>query len=129
MAQAVLTVWRFDDPSGGRDAARALAARGEESLMPRGCAVVTWAVGDRAPAVDPGCWDVGPEPLEGAYWGLLLGLVFFVRILGEAADDSGALTGSLADVGIGPDLVEQVRERVTPGTSALLALTTGAGVD
>jgi uncharacterized membrane protein len=38
----------------------------------------------------------------------------------------GGLTGSLADVGIDDDFIRQVRERVTPGTSALFALTSGA---
>jgi len=37
----------------------------------------------------------------------------------------GALGGSLNDVGI-DDFIRQVREKVTPGTSALFALTSGA---
>jgi uncharacterized membrane protein len=38
----------------------------------------------------------------------------------------GALTGSMADVGIDDDFIRQVRDKVTPGTSALFALTSGA---
>jgi uncharacterized membrane protein len=38
----------------------------------------------------------------------------------------GALGGSLDDVGIDDDFIRQVREKVTPGTSALIALTSGA---
>ena len=38
----------------------------------------------------------------------------------------GAIGGSLADVGIDDDFIKQVREKVTEGTSALLALTSGA---
>jgi uncharacterized membrane protein len=38
----------------------------------------------------------------------------------------GALTGSMADVGIDDDFIKQVREKVTEGTSALFALTSGA---
>ena len=38
----------------------------------------------------------------------------------------GALTGSMADVGIDDDFVKQVREKVTEGTSGLFALTSGA---
>ena len=38
----------------------------------------------------------------------------------------GALGGSLDDVGIDDDFIRQVREKVTPGTSALFALTSGA---
>ena len=39
---------------------------------------------------------------------------------------TGALSGSLAGVGIDDDFIRQVREKVTPGTSALFALTSGA---
>ena len=39
---------------------------------------------------------------------------------------TGALSGSLADVGIDDDFIRQVREKVTRGTSALFALTSGA---
>ena len=38
----------------------------------------------------------------------------------------GGLSGSLADVGIDDDFIKQVREKVTPGTSALFALSSGA---
>jgi Zn-dependent protease with chaperone function len=52
---------------------------------------------------------------------------FFVPFLGAAIGAGmGGLTGSLADVGIDDDFIRQVREKVTPGTSALFALTSGA---
>ena len=38
----------------------------------------------------------------------------------------GALMGSITDVGIDDDFIKQVREKVTPCTSALFALTSGA---
>jgi uncharacterized membrane protein len=50
-----------------------------------------------------------------------------VPFLGAAIGAStGALSGSLADVGIDDDFIKQVRDKVTPGTSALFALTSGA---
>jgi uncharacterized membrane protein len=66
----------------------------------------------------------------GALWGMLFGLIFFVPFLGMATGAGmGALGGSLADVGIDDDFIRQVREKVTPGTSALFALTSGATED
>jgi uncharacterized membrane protein len=57
----------------------------------------------------------------------LFGLIFFVPFLGAAIGAGmGALSGSLADVGIDGDFIRQVREQVTPGTSALFTLTSGA---
>ena len=35
----------------------------------------------------------------------------------------GALAGSLADVGIGDESIREIREQVTPGTSALFLMT------
>ena len=41
----------------------------------------------------------------------------------------GALTGSMADVGIDDKFINGVKQRVTPGTSALFLLTSDAVVD
>jgi uncharacterized membrane protein len=41
----------------------------------------------------------------------------------------GALAGSMADVGIDDNFIKQAREKITPGTSALFLLTSGATVD
>ena len=66
----------------------------------------------------------------GALWGFLFGLIFFVPLLGMAIGAGmGALGGSLDDVGIDDDFIKEVREKVTPGTSALFALTSGATED
>jgi len=40
-----------------------------------------------------------------------------------------ALGGSLTDVGIDDDFINQIREQVTPGTSALFVLTSRAVTD
>jgi uncharacterized membrane protein len=66
----------------------------------------------------------------GVFWGMLFGLIFFVPLLGMAIGAGmGAWGGSLADVGIDDDFIKQVREKVTPGTSALFTLTSGATED
>ena len=66
-------------------------------------------------------------------WGwarVLFGLIFFVPILGLAIGAaSGAILGSLADVGISNDFIDNVREKVTPGTSALFLLSSDAVQD
>jgi uncharacterized membrane protein len=72
----------------------------------------------------------GVGALGGAFWGFLFGLIFFIPLLGLALGAAmGALSGSLADVGIDDDFIKQVREKVTPGTSALFVLTSGATED
>jgi uncharacterized membrane protein len=41
----------------------------------------------------------------------------------------GALAGSMSDVGINDEFIRQVREQVTPGTSALFVMTSNSVVD
>ena len=61
---------------------------------------------------------------------MLLGLIFFVPLLGAAVGAAtGALAGALTDVGVDDEFIRQTREKVTPGTSALFALTTGETAD
>ena len=57
---------------------------------------------------------------------MLFGLIFFVPLLGAAIGAGiGALAGSMTDVGISDDFINSVKQRVTPGTSALFVLSSG----
>jgi uncharacterized membrane protein len=90
-------------------------------------AVVSWPQGNKKPTTHQLHSTSGAGALGGAFWGFLFGLIFFVPFLGAAIGAGmGALTGSMADVGIDDDFIKQVREKVTEGTSALFALTSGA---
>jgi uncharacterized membrane protein len=67
----------------------------------------------------------------GARWGgLLFGMIFFVPLLGMAVGAAmGALSGSMADVGIDDDFIKGVQKNVTPGTSALFVMSSNAVAD
>ena len=68
--------------------------------------------------------------MGGAFWGFLFGLIFFVPLLGAAIGAAmGALTGSMSDVGISDKFINDVKQRVTPGTSALFLLSSDAVID
>jgi uncharacterized membrane protein len=72
----------------------------------------------------------GAGALGGAFWGFLFGLIFFVPLLGLAVGAAtGALAGSLTKVGIDEDFVSSIREKITPGTSALFVMTSDAVID
>jgi uncharacterized membrane protein len=59
-----------------------------------------------------------------------VGLIFVVPLIGAAVGAAtGALLGSLRDVGISDRLIRDVREKVTPGTSALMLLSTDSVYD
>jgi uncharacterized membrane protein len=72
----------------------------------------------------------GVGAVGGAFFGFLLGLIFFVPLLGAALGaEMGALTGSLGDIGIDDDFIKQVREEVMEGDSALFTLTSEAKLE
>ena len=61
---------------------------------------------------------------------MLFGLIFFVPFLGAAIGAGlGAIGGAMADVGIDDDFIKSVRDKVTPGTSALFLMTSEAQQD
>ena len=128
---ATLSVLKFNDPSGADRVLLALQGMQERQLITlQDAAVVTWPEGRKKPQTRELHSMAGAGAAMGALWGMLFGLIFFVPLLGMAIGAGmGALGGSLADVGIDDDFIKQVREKVTPGTSALFALTSGATED
>jgi uncharacterized membrane protein len=125
---ATLSVLKFDDPNGADRVLIALEGLQErEMIILQDAAVISWPAGNKKPNTRQLHSTAGAGAMSGAFWGFLFGLIFFVPFLGAAIGAGmGGLTGSLADVGIDDDFIRQVRERVTPGTSALFALTSGA---
>ena len=125
---ATLSVLKFNDPSGADRVLLALQGMQERQLITlQDAAVVTWPEDRKKPQTRQLASMGGAGALGGAFWGFLFGLIFFIPLLGMAVGAAmGALGGSLADVGIDDDFIKQVREKVTEGTSALFALTSGA---
>jgi uncharacterized membrane protein len=128
---ASLTAWKFPTPFGADDALQKLEKlQGEELIHVYDAALVTWEPGRRKPKTRELHDTKKIGALGGGFWGLLFGLIFFVPILGLAIGAAtGALFGSLRDVGISDDFIREVRDKVTPGTSALFALTGEAVMD
>jgi uncharacterized membrane protein len=92
--------------------------------------VVSWEVGRKKPKTRELHSTKRAGALGGGFWGLLFGLIFFVPILGLAIGAAtGALMGSLTDVGISNEFIDSVRQKVTPGTSALFLLSSDAVID
>jgi uncharacterized membrane protein len=125
---ATLSVLKFNDPYGADRVLLALQGLQEQQMINlEDAAVVSWPQGNKKPTTRQLHSTSGAGALGGAFWGFLFGLIFFVPFLGAAIGAGmGALSGSMADVGISDDFIKQVREKVTEGTSALFALTSGA---
>src|SRR4029453_18767819 len=124
---ATLSVLKFNDPYGAERVMIALQGMQERQLITlEDAAVVSWPQGNRKPTTRQLHSTAGAGAGWGAFWGFLIGLIFFVPFLGGAMGAAGgALGGSAGHVGIDDDFIRQVREKVTPGTSALFALTSG----
>lgn len=61
--------------------------------------------------------------VSGGFWGLLIGTLFFVPLVGAAIGAaSGALGGALSDIGVDDDFIRELGATLTPGTSALFIL-------
>ncbi|MDN5916654.1 MAG: DUF1269 domain-containing protein [Pseudonocardia sp.] len=126
-----LTVWKFDSADGAEKALETLEGlQKEELIRVEDAAYVYWPTGRKKPKTEQLHNTTGAGALGGGFWGLLFGLIFFVPLLGVAVGAAmGALSGSMADVGIDDEFIEQVRENVTPGTSALFVMTSHAVAD
>ena len=128
---ATLTVWKFDSPGGAGNALALLERMQKEELVQvNDAAYVYWPEGKKKPKTEQLHKLTSAGALGGSFWGLLFGLIFFVPLLGMAVGAAmGALSGSMADVGIDDDFIREVREKVTPGTSALFVMTSNVVVD
>jgi uncharacterized membrane protein len=128
---ATLSVLKFDDPYGANLVLMALEGLQEQGTIElEDAAVVSWPQGNKKPTIRQLHSMAGVGAVGGAFFGFLLGLIFFVPFLGAAIGAGmGALTGPLGDIGIDDDFIKQVRVEVTEGNSALFTLTSEAKLD
>ena len=128
---ATLTVWKFNDAEAADKAVSTLEGLAKQQLITvQDAATVSWPAAAKKPKTRQLHGLAGAGALGGAFWGMLFGLLFFVPLLGMALGAAmGALAGSLSDVGIDDSFIKRVREEVTPGTSALFLMSSGAVMD
>ena len=93
-------------------------------------ATVSWPSGAKKPKTRQLHSLTGAGALGGAFWGMLFGLLFFVPLLGMAVElpwarspDRCPMSGSTTTSSSG------ARDEITPGTSALFLMSSGAVVD
>jgi uncharacterized membrane protein len=128
---ATLTVWKFSTPHAA-DAAvdRLRSLQKEELIQVHDAATISWDEGAKRPKTRQLHHLAGMGAANGMFWGMLFGLIFLVPLFGAAVGAAaGAASGALADFGIDDDFIKRLRDEVTPGTSALFALTSDAVLD
>jgi uncharacterized membrane protein len=128
---ATLTVWKFPTADGADVATATLKElQRQELIQVHDAAIVSFPEGAKKPKTRQLSGLTGAGALGGAFWGMLFGLIFFIPLLGMAIGAGiGALTASMADVGIDDAFIRRMREEIRPGTSALFVLSSNAVVD
>jgi uncharacterized membrane protein len=128
---ATLTVFKFPSSGGARAALSTLEDLQKQQLVTlHDAAIVQWPADKRKPKTEQLHNMTGAGALSGTFWGMLFGMLFFVPFLGAAVGAAmGAMSGSMIDVGIDDDFIKQVRDEITPSTSALFLLTSDAVAD
>jgi uncharacterized membrane protein len=128
---ATFTVWKFEDPDGAEAAAEILKDEETDKLVKiLDYAVVSWPPDASKPKMKHGKSDAHREAGWGALWGLVVGTIFFIPVLGAAAGiGMGALHHVTKGVGIDKDAIETMRKEIVPGTSALMVMTDEGNLD
>jgi len=128
---ATLLVFKFPTAEGAGTMLSTLESLQKQQLIQiEDGAIVTWPAGASKPKTKQLTSMTGVGALGGAFWGFLFGLLFFVPFFGLAVGAAvGALMGHFAHYGIDQSFIDQVRSKITPGTSALFLLSSGAVVD
>ena len=120
---ATLVVLAFKDETGAEQMREKLAGLQKLQLISLADAAVVVRRQDGKVKVNQAVSLVGAGALGGAFWGMLIGLLFFAPWLGLAVGAvSGALGGALADVGVDDKFIKEVGAKIQPGQSALFLL-------
>jgi uncharacterized membrane protein len=118
-----LVVVAFANESGAAEMRDALIDLQKQGLVTLDDAAVVVRRPDGKVKVKQAVSLVGTGALGGAFWGMLVGLLFWMPWLGAAAGAlSGALGGALSDYGLDDGFVREVGNTIQPGHSALFLL-------
>ena len=82
---ATLAVLKFETPDGAEQTLRVIESLGKQELVTlQDAAIVTWPDGKKKPKTQQLHSMGGLGAMNGAFWGFLFGLIFFIPILGMA---------------------------------------------
>ena len=118
-----LVVIAFDNKTGAEEMRDALIDLQKQRLLTLDDAAVVIRSSDGKVKVKQAVSLVGAGALGGAFWGMLIGLLFWMPWLGIAMGAlPGALGGALSDYGLDDGFIKEVATTIRPGHSALFLL-------
>ena len=120
---ATLVVFAFKDEDGAAQMRDKLVSLQKLQLIQLSDAAVVVRRPDGKVKVKQAVNLVGSGALGGAFWGMLIGLLFWIPWLGMAVGALfGALGGALSDHGIDDGFIREVGDTIGPRNSALFLL-------
>ena len=118
-----LIVFAFPSEGGAAEMSEKLKSLQKQQLIKLADAATVVRKPDGKVKVKQAVSLVGAGALGGAFWGMLIGLLFFMPWLGLAVGAvTGAISGKLSDYGIDDDFIKEVGDTVEPGHSALFLM-------
>lgn len=125
-----LVVLAFATPHGADDVVSAIDRMKRQEVIHLDDAAIVVRDGDGRPRIKQATNLVGVGAVGGAFWGLVIGLLFMAPWLGAAVGAAaGSIGGSVADIGVDDDFIRRVGDHLSPGTSALFLLVSRADLD
>ena len=125
-----LIVFAFDTETGASDMRDALVRMQKQHLITLEDAAVVVRRQDGKVKVKQANSLVGAGALGGAFWGLLIGLLFWAPWLGLAIGAAaGAIGGHFTDIGVDDKFIKEVGSQIDKGNSALFLLVVDATPD
>jgi len=114
-----LIVLAFNSEGGAKEALGVLSQLQKQELIKLSDAATVVRKADGKVKVKQAVDLVGAGALGGAFWGMLIGLIFLVPWLGLAIGAiSGAIAGRYSDIGIDDKFIKEVGTTIEPGHSA-----------
>ena len=118
-----MIVLAFDNETGALEMRDTLLQMQKMELITLSDAAVVVRGQDGKPKVKQLQSLVGAGALGGAFWGMLIGILFLAPWLGLAAGAlGGAIGGKFSDIGIDDKFIKEVGSTIEPGHSALFLL-------
>jgi uncharacterized membrane protein len=118
-----LVVFAFKNDTGAQEMAEAVKGLQKQELIKLEDAAIVVRRQDGKAKVKQAQSLVGAGALGGAFWGMLIGLLFWMPWLGLAIGAlSGAVAGHFSDIGIDDKFIKDVGNTIEPGQSALFLL-------
>ena len=118
-----LIVLAYKDEATAKQAEADLDSLQKQQLIKLSDAAIVTRRADGKPKIKQAHSLVGAGALGGAFWGMLIGLLFFMPWAGLAIGAiTGAVAGKFSDIGIDDNFIKEVGQTIEPGQAALFLM-------